>query len=194
MRPPAPTAAARSWPVSGLTTGKANRSRSLRVGTYAATGVQGTPIAMAGMAAYGRVTEQREWDYRFELAGSATPLHAECKEAIDHTVLYGLGGVALNLFCTCSEGGEARASLAFDGEKGRALVRGRGYDVSAAHVTDKGESTRAMLGYELKSKEGEGAVEITGPGQVYVPRDLPADAEPAFACLSAALLLHRPLQ
>lgn len=194
MAAPAVSEGARSWTVTGLTTNKYTRARALTVGSYAAADVQGTPIAMPGMAAYGRVADQRAWDYRFALRGGGHELAAECKEAVDHTLLYGLGGVALNLYCTCREGGEPRASIAFDGEKGRAVVRGRGYDVTAAHVAATGERTRALLGYRLASKEAEGGVELAGPGLVYVPSDVPAEAEPAFACLGAALLLHRPLQ
>lgn len=194
MKPPPASAAARPWAVSGPTTSKYSRARELHVGAFVASAVHGTPIAMPGMSAYGRIAEQRDWKFEYELTGGPTALHAQCEEAVDHAIFYGLGGQALNLYCTCSEGGTPRARISFDGEKGRVVVQSRGYQISAAHDTAQGESTRAMLGYRLSAEGGEGAVDIGAERLVFVPRDLEPGAESAFACISAALLLHRPLQ
>lgn len=194
MKMPPASAAARPWPVSGHTTDKYSRAKELRVGAFRASNVRGTPIAMPGMAAYGRMAEQRSWKYEFELTGGPVPLHAQCEEAVDHAIMYGLGGQALNLYCTCSAGSEARARIAFDGEKGRVVVQGHGYDVSAAHLTEQGESTRALLGYRLSAPDGEGAIDIGAEPRVLAPRNVQPADESALACISAALLLHRALQ
>jgi len=196
MRPPSPSAAARPWAVAGHSPHANARDRSVRIDRFAVDHVLGTNIAPAGIAAYGRMGEQRQWDYRFSLHTTAGEvLSAECSEAVDHARFYGLGGVALNLACTCREGESVRVVLSFDGEKGQLqLNQGPAYRLSAAYVNEAGDAERALLGYRIHGTPGEGGLDVTARAQAFVPKGLAPADEPALACAYASLLLHRALK
>lgn len=178
-------------PIEGYSPTDTRRVARLDIASYQVREVSGTPILPPGLTAYGRVQDQSEWDYRFELAGRGKLLRGECHEKVGAVRFYGFGQVLLDLDCRCFDGGAKVAELRLADEKGSVTLPSSRYAIRASRQSEQGKSSRTVLGYRLSGGRGEGAVDTTKHARAYLPKDLPEADEVPLVCVYAALLLHR---
>jgi hypothetical protein len=178
-------------PVKGHAPSDTQRDRRLQIGSYEVSAVSGTPMLPAGLSAYGRVQEQTEWDYRFEVRGHGKLLRAECTERVGSVRFYGFGQVLLDLSCRCVDGATQAAALKLVEEKGSVTLPGSRYALRASRQSQQGKASRNVLGYRLSGGLGEGAVDTTKHARAYLPKDVPEADRGPLVCVYAALLLHR---
>jgi hypothetical protein len=178
-------------PVKGHVPTETHRDETLQIGSYQVAGVDGTPILPAGLSAYGRVQDQGEWTYRFELRGHDKLLRGECNEKVGSVRFYGFGQVLVDVKCRCADGGAQVATLELADEKGSVTLPGSRYAIRASRLSEQGKGSRAVLGYKLSGGAGEGAVDTTKHARAYLPKNIPAGDEGPLVCVYAGLLLHR---
>lgn len=178
-------------PVKGHAPTDTHRDQRLQIGSYEVSEVSGTPMLPAGLSAYGRVQEQSEWDYRFEVRGHGKLLRGECTEKVGSVRFYGFGQVLLDLSCRCVDGATKAAELKLVEEKGSVTLPGSRYAIRASRQSEQGKASRNVLGYRLSGGVGDGAVDTTKHARAYLPKDVPEADKGPLVCVYAALLLHR---
>ena len=178
-------------PIKGHVPTETHRDQRLQIGSYQVGEVSGTPILPAGLSAYGRVQEQSQWNYRFELRGHGKLLRGECTEKVGVVRFYGFGQVLLNLACRCVDAGAQVAQLELAEEKGTVTLPGSRYAIRASRQSEQGKGSRNVLGYRLSGGVGDGAVDTTKHARAYLPKNIAETDKGPLTCVYAALLLHR---
>jgi hypothetical protein len=196
LRPPEGVQKAQLLAVEGYSSGvKAFREKAFKIGSYTVANIerdwdQGRSTRAAG-GSFGKDTKKKA--YSFVLKAQARELRAECAEESEARGISGITPSRVSLRCVCREGEAPHTELALN--NGRGTVRLPGdlrYDLSELHESEKGRRSSAALGYGMSGPHGSAAVDVTGNGRAWLPRDLAEDEALGLACSFASLLLYRP--
>jgi hypothetical protein len=193
MKPPVGAEPLTRVKVEGHTPSLTYRDSELRIGRFWVDDVDGTAILPAGMTAYGRMPEQTEWKYQYNVGDGKHKLRGECVETVGEVRFYGLGETTLDVHCRCLAGDTLKAELRVSRGKGKAqIMPAQHFAVFGTRGSAEGKRSRAILGYRLQSGRTLAAVDVTKQAATYVPAGLPAEDELPLTCLFGGLLLHRP--
>lgn len=193
MKRPESSGSLQSVPVRGHSPSLTARDRELRIGEAKVDHVEGTRIYPAGLTAYGRLPEQKEWDYQFEIHGATETLRGECHEVVGKTRYYGLGETTLDVACRCLLGNELRAEIRIEDGRGKASIApDHRFAVFGTRASAQGKRAHSILGYRFQSGKSVAAVDVTKRARGYIGVSLPPEQRLPMQCLFAGLLLHRP--
>jgi len=179
--------------VEGHSPSLSHRDDELRLGRFTVDDVEGTPIFPPGRTAYGRMPQQDQWKYTYQVSDGKKKLRGECEETVGEVRYYGLGDTTLDVHCRCLSGESVQAELRVNRGKGKALIApGHRFAVFGTRGSAQGSRSRAILGYKLQSGTTLAAVDVTKQAATYTAAALPPEQELPLACVYAGLLLHRP--
>jgi hypothetical protein len=138
--------------------------------------------------------------YAFQFGGRGATLQAWCStQARDPSFSDGFVNWRLHgrLGCTCADGA-GRASLVLEGSAtdhyvGTLRTTAAAYRVQSIH----NETLRTPTGYRLDrvaDQSAQGAVDVMGPGHVWLNRSIEPRERAELSCIAAGLMLYRPPQ
>jgi hypothetical protein len=193
MKAPVSTPPLKRIEVDGHSPSLTHRDDELRVAHYRIDYLEGTPIMPAGMTAYGRMPDQTEWKYSYDVSDGKHKLSGACVETVGEVRYYGLGETTLDVNCRCFEGETLKAELHVARGKGKAQISpAHRFAVFGTRASAEGKRSRAILGYRLQSGRVLAAVDVTKRAAVYTSANLPPEDELPLTCLFGGLLMHRP--
>jgi hypothetical protein len=192
MKPPQTPLALHAVAVQGHIPNHASRDSELSIGTAKVSEVTGTAIYPPGLTAYGRMPDQREWNYQYKVRDGQSALRGECLERVGETRYYGLGETTLDVSCRCFAATTQVAEVNLRGGEGKAtLAPAHRFAVFGTRGAKQGGSSREILGYRFQSGQSVAAIDVTKASGAYYADNLSQDEQHAFTCLFAGVLLHR---
>jgi len=173
------------------------------IGEYGVANVSRGAKSKSRFGAFGGFTSSEESGYSFDLKQGPQTLHGECVAEAS------AGGVSLGsltvsnekkkLACAC--GNEAapvasvvmQASTADNHYGGTLKAHDAAYDVKAIYDRAGGLSDGNPAGYRVDGQGAvQGAVDVLGPGRVWLAKGLTGDKRTDVTCVFAGLLLFKP--
>lgn len=192
MKAPQTPLALRKVAVLGHSPRHDGRDRELSIGSAKVSDVKGTAIYPPGLTAYGRVPDQSQWDYQYQVRDGQRTLRGECSERAGEVRYYGLGETTLDVSCRCSVAERQVAEISIVRGAGNATISpAQRFAVFGTRGSQQGKEAREILGYRFQSGKSVGAVDVTKSSGAYYAENLSPEERDALTCLYAGILLHR---
>lgn len=177
-------------------------SEGFKIGDFDVVDVSRGGKSKSRFGAFGGFKSSEESGYSFDLKRGDQNLHGECEaEATEAGAT--LGGITISnekkkLACAC--GNEAtpvasvvmQASTADQQYGGSLKAHDATYDVKAIYDRQGGMSDGNPSGYRVDGNGVQGAVDVLGPGRMWLARGLEGDKRTDVTCVFAGLLLFKP--
>ena len=176
-------------------------SEDFKIGPYAVANVaRGGKLTPRFRAAAGFANNEGR-GYSFDLKRGEQSLHGECAAAEGESSTAAGGSPMASdtrkLACTCgSEGGPVVAGVVMQGTTlshygGALKAHDSTYDISALYDRQGEASDGSPSGYRVDGEGVQGAVDVLGPGRVWLAKTLEGDRRTDVICVFAGLLLYK---
>jgi hypothetical protein len=139
--------------------------------------------------------------YAFIFRGREGAYSGQCATVASVAAPDAEGGVTMpsasNVLCECNGTAPSSTLIGLDASAhrhGTINARGLSYQIDGIYARVEGAADATLVGYEVRDARARpsGAVEIVGPGRVWLNRSLDAAARADLACVFAGLLLYKP--
>jgi hypothetical protein len=182
---------------SGMSGALANES--FKMGQYQVVDVSRKWNSGTTFAAGGFSSGSTTGGYTFGLKAPNAAYNGKCASQLEEKSMGLLGGTfgkqKTNVLCECT--GPAPVSLSLRADttshyQGTLSARNANFTVEGVYQDETGGSRSSPLGYQVRSAETVGAVEVAGKGRVWLSKGLDDDTRVQLACVFAGLLLYQP--
>jgi hypothetical protein len=153
--------------------------------------------------ALGAFKSNSESGFSYDVKRGEQSLHGECTAEVGESGGEVMAGLTVSnatgkLACAC--GGEEGAPVASFVMQGTTLSHFRGtlkahdssYDIAAIYEREGAMSDGNPSGYRVDGEGVQGAVDVLGPGRVWLAKTLEGDRRTDVTCVFAGLLLYKP--
>lgn len=176
-------------------------NEDFKIGDYAVAHVSRGSKSTSKFGAFGAFKSDSSTGYSFDLVKGADSLHGECTSETSE------GGVSLGnltasskmakLGCACGNDANPAASVVMQSSTtsdygGTLKAADSSYEVKAINDRQGGLSAGGPAGYRLDGQGVAGAVDVLGPGRVWLAKSLPDAQRTDVTCIIAGLMLYQP--
>ena len=178
-------------------------NEDFKIGSYEVANVSRGGKSKTRFGGFGGFKSSEDSGYSFDLKQGAQSLHGECVlEVSESGADLGNGATISNekkkLACAC--GNETapvatvvmRASTADKHYGGTLKAHDASYEVKAVYDREGAISDGNPAGYRVDGEGIQGAVDVLGPGRVWLAKSLDGDKRTDVTCVFAGLLLFKP--
>lgn len=178
-------------------------NEDFKIGPYEVANVSRGSKHTSRFRALGAFKSSSESGYSYDVKRGEQTIHGECTVEVGESGAEVLAGVAVSnatrkLACAC--GGEEGAPVASVVMQGTTLSHYGGtlkahdssYDVAAIYEREGAVSDGNPSGYRVDGEGVQGAVDVLGPGRVWLAKTLEGDRRTDVTCVFAGLLLYKP--
>jgi hypothetical protein len=176
-------------------------NEDFKIGEFAVANVSRGAKSSSKFGGFGGFKSSSETGYSFDLKQGADTLHGECiSEASEGGFSLGSLGVSnqqTKLGCACGNQGAPDASVVLESSTtsdygGTLKAKDASYQVKAINDREGGLSGGGPAGYRVDGQGITAAVDVLGPGRVWLAKGLTGDQRSDVACVLAGLLLYHP--
>jgi hypothetical protein len=176
-------------------------NEDFKIGPYDVAHVSRGAKSSSKFSVLGATQGSSETGYSFDLAQGSDTLHGECVAETSE------GGVSLGSFsaikrmaklgCACGNDATPAASVVMQATSssdygGTLKAHDASYDVKAINDREGGMSAGGPAGYRVDGQGVTAAVDVLGPGRIWLAKGLDDAQRKDVTCVLAGLLLYQP--
>jgi hypothetical protein len=176
-------------------------NEDFKIGEYAVANVSRGAKSTSKFGAFGGFKSDSSTGYSFDLVRGSDTLHGECvSEASEGG--FSLGSLTASnkmakLGCGCGNKDAPAASVVMSSSTtsdygGDMKSADASYQVKAINDREGGMSSGGPAGYRIDGQGVKAAVDVLGPGRVWLAKDLDAVQRTNLTCVIAGLILYKP--
>jgi hypothetical protein len=173
------------------------------IGDFAVANVSRGAKSTSKFGAFGGFKSDSQTGYSFDLKKGAESLHGECvAEASEGG--FSLGGITASnkmakLGCACGNDAAPAANVVLSSSTtsdygGTMKAQEATYQVKAINDRQGGLSSGGPAGYRVDGDSVVAAVDVLGPGRVWLAKSLDGTQRQNVTCVLAGLMLYKPPQ
>jgi hypothetical protein len=175
-------------------------NEDFKIGAYEVANVSRGGKHTSRFGAFGGFKSSSETGYSFDLKQGTTSLHGECLAGAGESGV-SIGGTSIskqseNLGCACGNEKAPTASVVIaastgNGYGGTLNAHDGTYQVKAIYEREGGISDGGPAGYRVDGQGISGAVDVLGPGRIWIAKSLNPEQRTDLTCVFAGLLLYK---
>jgi hypothetical protein len=176
-------------------------NEDFKIGDFAVANVSRGGKSTSKFGAFGGFSSGSQTGYSFDLKRGADSLHGEClSEASEGG--FSLGGLTTSnktakLGCACGNESAPVASVVMSSSTtsdygGSMKAHDATYQVKAIYDREGGMSAGGPAGYRVDGQGVTAAVDVLGPGRVWMAKGIDAQQKTDVTCVLAGLMLYQP--
>jgi hypothetical protein len=176
-------------------------NEDFKIGDFAVSHVSRGGKSTSKFGAFGGFKSDSSTGYSFDLVSGAATLHGECLSESSEGG-FSLGGITASnkmakLGCACGNEATPAASVVMSSstttDYGGTMKAGdAAFQVKAINEREGGLSSGGPAGYRLDGTGVTAAVDVLGPGRVWLAKSLAGDQRTQVTCVLAGLMLYKP--
>jgi hypothetical protein len=177
-------------------------NEDFKIGDYAVANVSRGGKSKTRFGAFGGFSSNEQSGYSFDLKQGVQSLHGECTLEVGEAGA-NVGAVTISnerkkFACACGNEAAPVATVVMSAstmEKqyaGTLKAHDASYDVKAIYDREGAISDGNPAGYRIDGQGVQGAVDVMGPGRVWLAKTLEGDKRTDVTCVFAGLLLFKP--
>ncbi|HLK39865.1 MAG TPA: hypothetical protein VKU41_24080 [Polyangiaceae bacterium] len=176
-------------------------NEDFKIGDFAVAHVSRGSKSTSKFGAFGAFKSDSSTGYSFDLVRGADSLHGECvSESSEGGASLGsltISNKMAKLGCACGNAASPTASVVMSASTtsdygGSMKVGDATYEVKAINDREGGLSSGGPAGYRVDGKGVTAAVDVLGPGRVWLGKSLEGDSRTDVTCILAGLILYKP--
>jgi hypothetical protein len=176
-------------------------NEDFKIGPFQVTNVARGAKHSSKFGAFGAFKSSEESAFSFDLKRGETSLHGECRyEGSEGGAILGdltIGNEHKKLACACGNEEAPIASVVMTAATlskygGTLKAHDSSYDLQAIYDREGAASDGNPAGYRVDGDGVQGAVDVLGPGRVWLAKTLEGDRRTDVTCVFAGLLLFKP--
>lgn len=176
-------------------------NEDFKIGDFAVSNVSRGAKSTSTFGAFGGFKSDSSTGYSFDLVKGSDSLHGECvSEASEGG--FSLGSLTVSnkmakLGCACGKAATPAASVVMSAsttsDYGGTMKAGdASYQVKAISDREGGMSAGGPAGYRVDGQGITAAVDVLGPGRVWLAKGLDGDQRTDVTCVLTGLMLYKP--
>lgn len=176
-------------------------NEDFKIGDFAVANVSRGGKSTSKFGAFGGFKSDSSTGYSFDLVHGSDKLHGECLSESSEGG-FSLGGFTASskmakLGCACGNEAAPAASVVMSAsttsDYGGTMKAGEAsFEVKAINDRQGGLSAGGPAGYRVDGQGVTAAVDVLGPGRVWLAKDLEGDKRTDVTCVLAGLMLYQP--
>jgi hypothetical protein len=177
-------------------------NEDFKIGAYDVANVSRGAKSKTRFGAFGGFKSNEESGYSFDLKQGAQSLHGECTLEVNESGA-NVGSVTISnerkkFACACGNEAAPVASVVMQAStmdkqySGTLKAHDTSYDLKALYDREGAISDGNPAGYRVDGQGVQGAVDVLGPGRVWLAKSLEGEKRTDVTCVFAGLLLFKP--
>jgi hypothetical protein len=177
-------------------------TEDFKIGDFAVANVSRGGKSTTRFGGFGGFKSSEESGYSFDLKQGAQSLHGECtletSEAGANVGAVTISNERKKFACACGNEGAPVATVVMGASTmdkqytGTLKAHDASFDVKAIYDREGAISDGNPAGYRVDGQGVQGAVDVLGPGRVWLAKTLEGDKRTDVTCVFAGLLLFKP--
>jgi hypothetical protein len=176
-------------------------NEDFKMGDFSVAHVSRGAKSTSTLGAFGAFKSDSSTGYSFDLVRGSDSLHGECvSEASEGGAILGsltISNKMAKLGCACGKATTPAASVVMSAsttsDYGGTLKAGDAtYQVKAINDREGGLSAGGPAGYRVDGQGVTAAVDVLGPGRLWLAKGLDGDQRADVTCVLAGLMLYKP--